>query len=86
MRDLYVLIDDLPEQTLLYPRSLEVEVAAGPHQIKVTNRLFTAVSHCDLIEDEVAEFEVGNVSAGCLFAPLIVMGGTGAYRVMISRR
>ena len=85
MRDLYVVIDELEEATVLFGRSLDYEVAPGNHRVKITNRLFSKVEEINLADGETAVFDVANVSAGCLFAPLIVLGGTGAYRVSLIR-
>lgn len=41
MRDLYVIVDELPEETLLYGGSLELPLPPGEHRVKVTNRLFS---------------------------------------------
>lgn len=85
MRDLYILLDDQAEVTILYPRTITFDVAPGEHRIKITNRLFSHIETFSLAEGERVSFEVANVSAGCLFAPLIVLGGTGAYKVQMTR-
>jgi hypothetical protein len=85
IRDLYVQLDDHPEYTLKNTQALKVPLPAGKHRLRITNRLFAKVEEFELQEGEKATFEVANVRAGLLFAPLMVIGGTGAYKVAIER-
>ncbi|MCB8932384.1 MAG: hypothetical protein M9921_04290 [Fimbriimonadaceae bacterium] len=85
MRDLYVRVDELEEITLLYGEGVQVRLLPGSHQIKVTNRLYTRRAEFELLEGEHVRFEVANVPGSILFAPLLIMGGTGVYKVAIQR-
>ncbi len=83
MRDLYVLVDDLEEQTLLNGQSLTLHLSPGQHTVKVTNRLFTTQAEFDLRERESVRFVASNRAVGGFFSFLFVLGGTGAYRVTL---
>jgi len=85
MRDLYVRIDALDEITLLYGQGVQVRLLPGTHQIKVTNRLYTRRVEFELAEGEHVRFEVANIPGSILFAPLLIIGGTGVYKVAIER-
>lgn len=86
MRDLYVVIDDDPEVTLLFGGGLTAELAPGTHRLKITNRLFNKEAEFEVAEGGDVDFQVANIPGGCLFAPLIVLGGAGAYRVALTRK
>lgn len=85
MRDLYVRIDELEEITLLYGEGVKVRLLPGTHRVKVTNRLYSRRAEFDLREGEQVRFEVANVPGSILFAPLLIIGGTGVYKVAIRR-
>jgi hypothetical protein len=85
IRDLYVVIDDQPEQTLLHSQAMRVPLSEGKHTIKITNRLFSKSEEFEVSPGESVTYEVANVRAGLLFAPLVVIGGTGAYKVAMRR-
>lgn len=85
LRDLYVVIDDLEEITLLYGEGVEVRLLPGSHRIQVTNRLYTRRAEFELEPGEHVRFEVANVPGSIVFAPLLIMGGTGVYKVALKR-
>jgi hypothetical protein len=85
MRDLYVLIDDLPEQTMSHGDIIRLPLPAGEHRIKVTNRLFSKVETFHLDEGETVRFMASNKAMGGLFSVMVVIGGTGAYTVTLER-
>jgi hypothetical protein len=83
MRDLYVLVDDREEQTLLNGQTLSLPLEPGKHTLKVTNRLFTQKADFSLESGQTAKFIASNRALGGLFSFLIVLGGTGAYKVTL---
>ena len=85
MRDLYVQVDDRREVTLLFGEWVEVRLEPGEHRLRVTNRLFTKRETFDLAEGETVRFEVANVPGSLLFAPLLIISGTGAYKVTVKK-
>lgn len=85
IRDLYVKIDDQPEVTLKNTQALRISLSVGKHRLRITNRLFSKEEEFELAPEEHVTFEVANVRAGLLFAPLMVLGGTGAYKVSLKR-
>jgi hypothetical protein len=85
MRDLYVSVDELPEWTLPYEATRSVELSPGEHRIKITNRLFSQSVTFSLTSGQAANFRVANIPAGALFAPLMIIGGMGGYKVRIER-
>jgi hypothetical protein len=84
MRELYVQVDDLPEQTLQFGQSFELELATGSHRIKATNRLFTDRAEFSVSAGGKVCFDAANVSAGAIFAPLLMLGA-GGYKVRLKR-
>jgi hypothetical protein len=85
MRDLYVLVDDEPERTVHFGKSLEYELEPGDHRIKITNRLFTKAENFTVAPGQTVRYSATNVAGGGLFAPLMLIGGTGAYKVRLTR-
>lgn len=85
MRDLYVIVDELPEETLLFNQSLTLDLPPGEHRVKITNRLFSKVETFLLGEGQTVRFSAANVGATSLFAPLMIVSGTGAYKVALKR-
>lgn len=85
MRDLYVQVDDRREITLLFDEWVELQLDPGEHRIKITNRLFTKRAAFDLAAGETIRFEVANVPGSLLFAPLLIISGTGAYKVALRK-
>lgn len=86
IRDLYVLVDDLEERTVKFGKSLEYDIPAGEHRIKITNRLFSKAENFTIAEGQAIRFSASNVPAnGGLFGPLMMISGTGAYKVRLKR-
>ena len=83
MRDLYVIVDEREEQTLLNGESLVLPVEPGEHTVKVTNRLFTKKATIQVDVGKTAKFITSNKAVGGLFSFLVVLGGTGAYKVTL---
>lgn len=86
IRDLYVLVDDLEERTVHYGKSLQYDIPPGDHRIKITNRLYSKVENFTVAEGQAVRFSAANVPAsGGLFGPLMMISGTGAYKVRLTR-
>lgn len=86
IRDLYVLVDDQEERTVLHGKSLTIDLAPGEHRIKITNRLFSKAEEFTVREGQSVRYATANVAAGGgLFAPLMMISGTGAYKVRLKR-
>jgi len=85
MRDLYVRIDDLPEDTLLYGESLEVPLAPGPHHIKITNRLYSKSADFEVKAGENVRFNVANIENRGILNALMTMTGSFSYKVRLER-
>lgn len=83
MRALFVRLDDGEEQTLMFGSSYSFEATAGPHVLRATNRLYTQKHAFDLSAGGEVSFEAANVPGGCFIA-FMVLGGTGAYRVVLT--
>jgi len=84
IRDLLVSIDDEPAENLSFDGSLILTVPAGTHTLRVTNRLFTKTDEFTIASGEEITYSAGNIAGGC-FSALMILGGTGAYRVMLER-
>ena len=75
VRDLYVAIDDGPEQTLKYGGEVELEVPIGAHAILATNRLYKRRLEFDVGQGgDPVVFEVANTARGCA-GVLFTVGG-----------
>ena len=85
MRDLYVSIDELPEWNLQFEDSRSIQLSSGEHRVKITNRLFSKSQTFSLAPGQTTKFRVANIPAGPLFAPLMIIGGMGGYKVRIER-
>lgn len=85
MRDLYVEIDGEPTDTLQFGESLELELPAGHHTIKVTNRVYSKSEDFSIQPGESVRFDVGNVPSRGLVALLMAITGTIPYRVNLTR-
>ncbi len=83
MRDLYVVVDEQEERTLLNGQSLSLDLPSGEHTVKVTNRLFTRKTLVDVKTGQTTTFITSNKALGGMFSLLIVIGGTGAYKVTL---
>ena len=77
IRDLYLRVDDWPEETLAFGESFEAPLEPGEHRIKVTNRLYSLT--------ETFEIAAGNVPGKGLLTVLMAITGSGAYRVALVR-
>jgi hypothetical protein len=83
MRDLYVRVDDLPEETILYGDTLELSLPPGEHQIKVTNRVGSRSLDFTLKEGETKRFVGACVSSRSLLSILMMIVGTVGYKVAL---
>lgn len=86
MRDLYVLVDDDTEDNLLYGEYLELELSVGEHRIKITNRLFSKSESFTISGGETVRYRVANVPASGPIAILMLLTGSGSYKVHLERR
>ncbi|MCC7230095.1 MAG: hypothetical protein IT203_06850 [Fimbriimonadaceae bacterium] len=86
MRDLYVLVDDDTEDNLLYGEFLELELPVGEHRIKITNRLFTKSETMTVSAGETVRYRVANIPATGPMAILMLITGSGSYKVHMERR
>lgn len=86
MRDLYVLVDDDTEDNLLYGEYLELELPVGEHRIKITNRLFSKSETFTVSARETVRYRVANVPATGPIAVLMLLTGSGSYKVHLERR
>ncbi len=84
MRELFVQVDELPEASLKFGQSLELELNEGTHRVKVTNRLTTQRAEFTVRGEETVRFDAANVPAGAFFAPLLALGA-GGYKVSLKR-
>lgn len=85
IRDLYVSIDDQPEENLPFGKSIEVPLNPGPHIVTVTNRLYTEKSSFEVAEGQSVSFIAANRASGC-GAILFMVVGMGPYRVELKRQ
>ncbi|HWD37869.1 MAG TPA: hypothetical protein VG944_03415 [Fimbriimonas sp.] len=85
IRDLYVKVDDFSEGNVEYGDRLELPLQPGKHQLKITNRLFTQSADFDLKPGETVRFEATNVLLKGVFLPLMIVSGTGMYKVRLRR-
>ena len=85
MRDLYVSVDELPEWNLQFADTRSIQLSPGEHRVKITNRLFSKSETFTLAAGQTTSFRVANIPSGPLFAPLMVIGGMGGYKVRIER-
>ena len=85
MRDLYVRVDDLPEDTMLYGDSLEIPLTPGDHQIKITNRLYTKSADFQVKAGESVRFSVANVESKGILNFVMTMTGSFSYKVRLER-
>jgi hypothetical protein len=83
MRDLYVQVDDLPEETLLFGDTLDIDLTPGDHHIKVTNRVYSKTVNFNLKEGESVRFTGACVSSRSIISVLMMMVGTVPYKVDI---
>jgi hypothetical protein len=85
MRDLYVKVDEMEERNVLFGKSLTYSLPPGDHEIKITNRLFSKSETFTVGPGQTMRFQVANVRSGGLFAPLLLISGTGAYKVRLAK-
>lgn len=86
MRDLYLEIDDDLEETLEFGDSLEVELPAGEHRAKATNRMFSKSKDFTLGPGDRIVFDVGNIPSFNPLTFVMLITGTMPYKVVIHRR
>ena len=83
VRDLYVKVDDGPEQTLKFGSDVQLEVPIGTHAIHATNRLYKRYLEFQVDADsDPVVFEVANTARGCA-GVLFTVGGP--YQVELRR-
>ena len=84
IRDLYVRIDNQPEITLKFNQTKEINIEAGEHTIRATNRLFSKRDTFKINEGETITYEASNEASGCVAA---LLWGLGApfYKLILKR-
>ncbi|RYG25044.1 hypothetical protein EON82_08555 [bacterium] len=84
-RDMYVLVDDMPEENVLFGQSLEVPLAPGEHRLRITNRLFHDEATFTVHEGETVRFTGINVlKPGVLNLVAMASGGV-VYKPVLER-
>lgn len=85
MRDLYLVVDDLPEETLVFGDSLDLPVSPGPHRIRATNRIQTKTIDFDLVAGEIVRISAICIPARSLLAILMMLTGVVPYKVELKK-
>lgn len=83
IRDLYVTIDDLPERTLEFGDSLELELPPGEHLVRATNRLFTSRLPVSGKAGERVVVEAANTQKAGVLNVFTFIGGGLIYRPIL---
>ena len=86
MRDLYLTVDDQPEETLLFGDSLDLALPTGEHRVKVTNRVYSKSLEFRLEAGQTVRLQAANIPSRGLLSLLMVFSGTVPYKVSIERR
>lgn len=86
MRDLYLLVDEWPEETLLYGESYEVKLPPGEHRLKITNRLFSKTAEFTVEPNKTVRFRAANVASKGFLSLLVGITGSGAYKVKLEAK
>jgi hypothetical protein len=85
MRDLYMTVDDRPEQNVRFGKKLEISLAAGEHRIRVTNRLKYDEASFQIQAGETVRFEAVNVFIPGLMNAFAFIMGTAMYKPVLRR-
>ncbi len=85
MRDLYLLVDDLPEETMGYGDSLEFDLAPGSHRIKATNRVYSKTIEFELGEGETIRFSAACIPSRSVIAIVMMLTGTLPYKIELKQ-
>lgn len=85
MRDLYLRVDDQPEETLLFGQSLELSLSPGEHRLKATNRLYTVEETFTVRGGETVRFEGVNVLKNGILNVVAAVGGGIMYKPVLKR-
>lgn len=86
MRDLYLSVDDLPEETLLFGDNLDLSLPAGEHRVKVTNRVYSKSLEFNLEPGQTIKLQAANIPSRGLLSLIMVFSGTVPYKVSIERK
>jgi len=84
MRGLEVLVDGEMVTDLQYGKTYQATVTPGPHEVKVTNSLYTQKLDVELKPGETIRFETGNIATG-LTGVMMSTIGIGPYKVFLRR-
>jgi hypothetical protein len=84
-RQIYVRIDDAPNQTLLFGDSIRLEVPPGQHHLKANNTLFWKSVPFEIKPNEHLEFTLVNQSSTFGFG-LLALLGAAPLKLVIERR
>lgn len=85
MRDLYVFVDDMPEQNVMFGNTLEIPLDPGEHRLKITNRLFSDQATFTVREGETVRFSATNVLKNGLLNVVAAVGGGVMYKPILKR-
>jgi hypothetical protein len=83
-RGIEVLVDGKFVGDLVFGKELRVDVDAGSHTVKVTNRLSSRFKDFEAGEGEEIRFETVGIAMGGLWLIIAILG-TVAYRVTLER-
>ena len=86
MRDLYVTVDNLAEDTLLFGETLEIPLNPGEHRVKVTNRVYSKSVAFSIGQGETVRFSAANIPSRGVLSLFMVFSGTVPYKVSIERK
>ncbi|MBC8066470.1 MAG: hypothetical protein H7Y17_16690 [Chlorobia bacterium] len=81
MRDLYLQVDDLAEETLMYRESIAISVIPGLHRISATNRVNTKTLDIDVIPGETVGIAAVCIPSKSILAMLMVLTGIVPYKI-----
>ena len=84
-RQIYVRVDDAPNQTLLFGDSIRLEIPPGQHHLKANNTLFWKSVAFEINPNEHLEFTLVNQSSTFGFGVLALLG-VAPLRLVIERR
>ena len=84
-RDLYIVVDDLPERNLEFGHSFELNLPPGEHRIKATNRVFTSRLTFTAQAGETVVIQAANTQKAGILNVLTFIGGGLIYKPILWR-
>jgi hypothetical protein len=85
-RDLYVLIDDMPEENLQFGDALVIPLAPGEHHIRVTNRMYHDDATFTVNGGEQVRYSSINVLKKGLLNMILQSSGGVLYKPILERQ